>query len=41
MNTTEDLRFSDGKLKFFDERVDVEVYPHEEAEMYVFLVRVH
>ena len=41
MNTTEDLRFSDGKLQFFDEHVDVEVYSREEAEMYVFHVRVH
>ena len=45
MNTTEDLRFSDGKLQFFDEHVDVEVYPREEpedeTEMYAFHIRVH
>ena len=45
MNTIEGLRFSDGKLQFFDEHVDVEVYPREEAEdeaeMYAFHVRVH
>ena len=45
MNTTENLRFGDGKLQFFDEHVDVEVYPREEAEddteMYAFHIRVH
>jgi hypothetical protein len=45
MNTTEDLRFGDGKLQFFDEYVDVEVYPRGEAEdeteMYAFHIRVH
>ena len=44
MNTTENLRFSDGKLQFFDEHVDVEVYSREaegETDMYVFHVRVH
>jgi len=45
MNTTENLRFSDGKLQFFDEHVDVEVYPREEdedeTEMYAFHIRVH
>ena len=45
MNTTENLRFGDGKLQFFDEYVDVEVYPREEtedeAEMYAFHIRVH
>ena len=45
MNTAEDLRFSDGKLQFFDEHVDVEVYPREEAEdeteVYAFHMRVH
>jgi hypothetical protein len=45
MDTTENLRFSDGKLQFFDEYVDVEVYPRGEAEdeteMYAFHIRVH
>jgi hypothetical protein len=45
MDTTENLRFGDGKLQFFDEHVDVEVYPREEAEdeteMYAFHIRVH
>ena len=45
MDTTENLRFSDGKLQFFDEHVDVELYPREEAddetEMYAFQIRVH
>ena len=45
MDTTENLRFSDGKLQFFDDHVDVEVYPREEAEdeteMYAFHIRVH
>jgi hypothetical protein len=45
MNTTENLRFSDGKVQFFDEHVDVEVYPREEAEneteVYAFHIRVH
>ena len=45
MNTTENLRFGDGKLQFFDEHVDVEVYPREEVEdeteMYAFHIRVH
>ena len=36
MNTTENLRFSNGKLQFFDEHVDMEVYLREEAEMCVF-----
>jgi hypothetical protein len=45
MNTTENLGFSDGKLQFFDEYVDLEVYPPEgtedDAEMYAFHIRVH
>ena len=45
MNTTENFRFGDGKLQFFDEYVDVEVYPREEdddeTEMYGFHIRVH
>ncbi|KAI0278459.1 hypothetical protein BGY98DRAFT_532356 [Russula aff. rugulosa BPL654] len=47
MNTTENFRFGDGKLQFFDEYVDVEVYPREEAdsedetEMYGYHIRVH
>jgi hypothetical protein len=45
MNTTENLGFSDGKLQFFDEYVDLEVYPPEETEddteMYAFHIRVH
>jgi hypothetical protein len=45
MNTTENLRFSDGRLQFFDDHVDVEVYPREEAEdeneTYAFHIRVH
>ena len=45
MNTTENLMFSDGKLQFFDEHVDVELYPGEEAEdeteMYAIHIRVH
>jgi hypothetical protein len=34
MNTTENLRFSNAKFKFFDEIVVVEVYVREEAEIY-------
>jgi hypothetical protein len=45
MNTTENLGFSDGKLQFFDEYVDLEVYPPEETEddteMYAFHIRIH
>ena len=43
INSTENLRFSEAKLKFSDEHVDVEVYPREEAEteMYAFHIRVH
>ena len=45
MNTTENLRFGDCRLQFFDELVDVEVYSREETEdeteMYAFHTRVH
>jgi hypothetical protein len=45
MDTTENLRFSDGKLQLLDEHVDVDVYPPEEAEdeteMHAFHIRVH
>ena len=33
VGTTENLRFKTTKLKFSDRHVDVEVYPHEEADM--------
>ena len=41
VDTTENLRFKTAKFKFSDEDVDVEVYPHEEADMYAlsFTVR--
>lgn len=47
MNTTENFRFGYGKLQFFDEYVDVEVYPREEGdsedetEIYGYHIRVH
>ncbi len=43
INSTENLRFSEAKLQFSDEHVDVEVYPREEVEteMYAFHIRVH
>ena len=45
MDTTENLKFTDGKLQLFDGYVDVEVYPREEAEdeteMYAFHIRIH
>ena len=34
VDTTENLRFQSAKFEFSDENLDVEVYPHEEAEMY-------
>ena len=34
MNTTENLRFSRAEFLFFGKRVDVEVYPHEEAKTF-------
>jgi hypothetical protein len=41
INSTENLRFSEAKLQFSDEHVDVEVYPREEAETDAFHIRVH
>ena len=33
VDTTESLRFKTARFEFFEEKVDVEVYPHEEADM--------
>ena len=40
MNTTENLKFSHAEFLFSDERVCVEVYPHEEAKTSVLFIEV-
>ena len=40
MNTADNLRFNSAKFKFSDEEVVVEVYPHEEANMYALSIAV-
>jgi hypothetical protein len=40
MNTTENLRFKSANFEFSYNRVDVEVYPHEEAEMSALHIEV-
>ncbi|KAF8485122.1 hypothetical protein DFH94DRAFT_264306 [Russula ochroleuca] len=40
MNTTENLRLESAKFEFSYERVDVEVYPHKEAEMSALHIEV-
>jgi hypothetical protein len=40
VNTTQNLRFQSAKFEFSDEHVNVEVYPHEEAEMYALSITV-
>ena len=41
LNATENLPFKSAKLNFSDEQLDVEVYPHEKAEMYALSVTVN
>ena len=41
MHTTENLRFSHGKLQFFSDHVAVNMYPHEEAKMYAFSIHIY
>ena len=40
VNAIESLTFKSAKFKFFDQYVDVEVYPREEAEMYALSIVV-
>jgi len=40
MNTTENLKFSHAEFLFSDKRVDVEVYPHEEAKTFALSIVV-
>jgi hypothetical protein len=40
VNATENLTFKSAKFWFSDKFVDVEVYPHEEAEVYAFSITV-
>ena len=40
VNETENLMFKSAKFKFVDEKVEVEVYPHEEAETYALSIGV-
>ena len=40
LNTIENLRFKRAKFKFFDEEVDVEVYPHEGAKTHTLAIAV-
>jgi hypothetical protein len=40
VNATENLTFKSAKFWFFDKYVVVEVYPHEEAEMYALSIAV-
>ena len=41
VNATENLTFKTAKFEFFDQYVDVEVYPHEEAEMRALSIGVY
>ena len=40
VNATENLTFKSAKFKFFNERLDLWVCPHEEAEMYALSITV-
>ena len=40
VDTIENLSFKSAKFKFSDRKVDVEVYPHEEADMYALYFAV-
>jgi hypothetical protein len=40
VDATENLTFKSAKFRFSDQYVDVEVYPHEEAEMYALSIGV-
>ena len=40
MHTTENLRFSRGKLQFFNDHVVVKMYPREEAKTYAFSIYI-
>jgi hypothetical protein len=40
VNTTESLRFNSAKFKFSDKDVDMDVYSHEEAEMYALSITI-
>ena len=40
VNATENLRFKSAKFKFSDKKVEVDVYPHEGAEMYALNIGV-
>ena len=40
MNTTENLKFSHAEFLFSDKRVDVEVYPHDEAKTFTLSIVV-
>jgi hypothetical protein len=40
VNATENLMFKSAKFKFFDKKVEVDVYPHEGAEMYALNIGV-
>ena len=40
INTTENLRFSRATFLFSNEKVGVEVYPHEEAKIHAFYIEV-
>ena len=41
MHTTENLRFSHGRLRFFNDHVAVNMNPHEEAKMYAFSIHIY
>jgi hypothetical protein len=41
VGTTENLRFKTARFKFSDDDVDVEVYPHEEADTYALRIVVN
>ena len=41
VGTTENLRFKSATFRFSDEMVDVEVYPHEDAEIYALHIIVN
>ena len=40
VDATENLTFKSAKFRFFDDQLDVEVYPHEDAEMFALSIIV-
>ena len=41
MHATENLRFGRGKFQFFNDHVEVKIYPRKEAKMYAFSIYIY